>query len=296
MESKDFDAFYNSLIADKKRDIVPHIEDTTLSKERKRILDNLYLKEVCRFVFTEGKLEFGAGVAEALVQYLAKGELRLCNVEQWLYSSSKHLNEQWLYANLYKDTNVDKQFFMSSIGSFFSDVISRIGEQHLNGIPSTLMDFNVMLHIFIMKTKAMKCNTDLWNGVDLSSCKDRSPYTKKAFDIFRFQYNQQVVNDMKVFIRMTLNSLAELDVGVDNISALGLIDHVALDVLGQNYRFDNGYNTVEPDVEELDKISRKILRIYERRTSERIRHVKRVSSPKLKVYLCSADSYQYLIA
>ena len=68
MDSRDFEAFYNSLIDDEQRDIVPHIKDSKLSKERKRILDNLYLKEVCRFIFEEGRFEFGTGVAEALVQ------------------------------------------------------------------------------------------------------------------------------------------------------------------------------------------------------------------------------------
>ncbi len=294
MDSRDFEAFYNSLIDDEQRDIVPHIKDSKLSKERKRILDNLYLKEVCRFIFEEGRFEFGIGVAEALVQYLAKGELRLCNMEQWLYSNEKCLNEQWLYANLYKEERGAKYFPHTALSSFFSDVVSKMSLQHLNGVSSTVMDFNIMLHIFIMKSRSMKCNTDVWNGVDISECKTRSTYTTEAFNIFRFQYNQQVANDMMSYIYMVLNGLAVNSGHIENTSGLGMLDHVALDVLGQSYRFDNGYNTVEPNLKELDKINKKILRIYERRASRIVTNVQ--TDPVLRVYLCSADSFQYLVA
>ena len=294
MDSRDFEAFYNSLIDDEQRDIVPHIKDSKLSKERKRILDNLYLKEVCRFIFEEGRFEFGTGVAEALVQYLAKGELRLCNMEQWLYPTAKKLNEQWLYAHLIQDPKVDRNFKQTAFSAFFGDIVSRLGEQHLNGVTSTMMDFNVMLHIFIMKTRACKNNTDVWNGIDLSECRTRSPYTVGVFNLFRYHYRQQVANDVSAFISMTLSALSEFESGMENTNSLGMLDHVALDVLGQSYRFDNGYNTVEPDVEELDKISRKILRIYERRTNTRVSGIQ--TDPSLTVYLCSADSFQYLVA
>lgn len=289
MDSRDFEAFYSSLITEEQRDTVPHIEDSKLSKESKRILDNLYLKEVCRFIFEEGRFEFGIGVSEALVQYLTREELRLCNMQQWLYVSHNRLSEQWLYTNLLHDST--KTFRRTAVANFFSDIVAKLGQQRLNGISSTVMDFNVMLHIFMQKTKALKCNTDLWNGVHISECVSRAVNTRDAFNIFRFQYNQQMANDMYAYIVMTLNSLSLLESDMDNICSLGMLDHVALDVLGQKYRFDNGYNTVEPDVPELDKISRKILRMYERRVRRG-----NMTEPRLTVYLCSADSFQYLVA
>ena len=292
MDNRDFEAFYSSLINSEQRVVIPSIKNSTLSKDRKHILDNLYLKEVCRFIYEEGRFEFGAGLSEALVQYLVNGELRLCNMNEYLYDNAKYTNEHWLYANLFQNASEDKRIYRSSLASFFSDIVSRINRQFNNGVESHIMDFNLMLHLFIMKTRAMKCNTDNWNGVNLSDCKKRSTYTEEAFHIFRFQYNQQIVNEVDALIRMTLNSLATFEKGLTDTRSLGMLDHVALDMLGQRYRFDNMYNILEPNLEELDKHNRKILRIYEKRAKG---FNLNYTDPTLRVYLCSADSFQYIV-
>ena len=81
--NSEFEDFYNSLATDEQKDLSVATK-AGLVKDRNKVLHNLYLKEACKFIYEQGKSEYGVGVAETLIQYLLNGELRLCSPQEYV--------------------------------------------------------------------------------------------------------------------------------------------------------------------------------------------------------------------
>ena len=292
--NSEFEDFYNSLATDEQKDLSVATK-AGLVRDRNKVLHNLYLKEACKFIYEQGKSEYGVGVAETLIQYLLNGELRLCSPQEYVYPNKNSIGESILYSDFInrKCIGFSNYFAKSSLHTFFSDLVAYVGGQFNSGVFTNIVDFNLMLHIYIMKTRALKNNTNLWNGVDISECKDLSLSTGVGFKVFRFQYNQQIVNETTCLIRMLINSLTIPKFNGENSTSLGMLDHVALDLMSSRYRFDNLHNIVEPDMYLLYTHNRKILREYEGRATQS--SASNNQPPKLKVYLCSSNSVKYVL-
>lgn len=291
----DFEEFWKSITNEEQRDLQPKIVGSSLNADRHDLLGKVYMKEVCRFIWEEGRYEYSQGVAEVLAQYLVKGTLRLCSMQEYLYPTNKYLGESWLYSDFIGRSNIGyaSYFAKSSLATFFADLVSYVGGQYNNGVYSHIVDFNLMLHIYIMKTRCMKNNTNLWNGVNLCECDDYAPATRMGFKVFRWQYNQQIVNETSSLLNMLINCLTIANSNEVNETSLGMLDNVALDIMSKRYVFDNIYNVVKPDLMWLDNHNKKILREFERRSYGHGRA--QGSMPKLRVYLCSSYSSKYTI-
>ena len=290
-----FEDFYEDLVSEEET-MRPIFHGSSSIVESTKILDKVYLKEVCNFIYEHGTSAYNKGYAEALIKYLVDGSIKLCSMKEFLFTNPSKTAENMFYADIMhnRKLSIANYFGSSSIATFFTDLVTLSKGNQLNCSYTNIIDFNLMYHIYIMKTRRLKNNSNIWNGIDISNCPEYSPATRIGFNVFRYQYNQQITNEIRGLLRMCINCMSiNAPKGIENKASLGIMDLVSLDMLHSKYRFDNSSGIVEPNIEELYKHNAKILREFEMRSKPD--NPKNYILPKLRVYLCSSLSIEYLV-
>lgn len=289
--NEQFEEFYNNI--HESQNVSSDFLKSNFVKDVQVLTNEFYLKEICKYMYEHIDL-FGKGYTEALIKYINDGMLKICSVPEFLYKRKVMSDCIYLSDSLKKHTlDISRCFAKSSLASFFSDIVDYTVSCQRHGLNMNIMDFNIMLHIYIMKTRTLKNNTSVWNGVDVSKCDGYSDSTKMGFKIFRFQYNQQIVNEVKSLLKMCINCMSVFGSDTqENNTTIGMLDIVALDMQPERFVFDNINSVVEPVPSELYKHNIKILNALEARGNM---DDAKVISPKLRVYLCSTSSLEYRI-
>lgn len=293
MFSEEFEEFYNSL-TNGNSILQGDKVSSSLHEDREELLNAVYTKKLCNFLYEHSDV-YGKGYTKVLIKYILDGTIKVCSLNEFLYDTYSSLGENIIYSNIFKmsKASVAPYFAKSSLTSFFTDIVNLAVANQNNGLSINIMDFNIMLHLYIMKTKKLKNNTSIWNGVDISGCDVYSESTRVGFRIFRYQYNQQITNEIKMLLNMCINCLnLRGSTKLENNSSLGMLDIVAIDMDSSRFRLDNGYNIVEPMMKELYKHNVKILNVFESKSRD-YRSAAR-TLPKLRVYLCSTLSTDYV--
>ena len=286
-----FEDFYDSVVPDEKKDISINTEnDRDLEKEK--VLNNLYLKENCKFIFNKGASVYNVATAEKFITYLAEGYLNISNPQSFLYENSYDVKKYFTYAELlnnFKGTCKNRNFRCTGINTFFTDIISILGTHFMNGNSVNLVDFNIMLSLFIDKAKRTKASNPIWNGVNLEECEDYALSTKIGFRIFRFQYNAELANTVKYLFKGMIRALTINDKSKINPCSVGILDSVGLDFLAKDYNFSTNYEVLHPEPEKLKRHTVKILNYFEALKN------KDAVPPNLNVYLCCTNNPEYLV-
>ena len=286
-----FDEFYDEHASKEQKDLSVNIGKDRNS-ERSRLLNNIYLRENCKFIFENACTIFNTGCAETLVEYLLEGLLTIDNPESYLSKGKFDIKSYFTFYELVRRqlcACTTHYFAKMSLATAFADVLSLMGTQYMNGTSCNLVDFNLMVHLFILKTQVLKNLTSVWNGVDVSKCEDYSASTKVGFRIFKYQYKAQIVNEIKAFMRFAVNSLTIKDSTIPNRCSLGFLDNYAVDMIGQDYVFSNGTSVVKPDKDDLKKHNMKLLNVFEGAVKPN------ASAPNINIYLFCPTSYQYFV-
>ena len=290
--NNEFEDLYNSLHEYQETELNPPMSNS--QRGRETILNEYYLKEICRYMYKHAEL-FGLPYTKTLIKYINTGVIRICSVPEFLYNTKRKVSESIYYSDIVRNSssNIRMNFSRTNLATFFSDLVTFAVAYQNSGLDTNIIDFNVMLHLYIMKTKKLKNNTNIWNGVDINNCSDYSEATKTGFKIFRYQYNQQITNETRSLLKMCVNCMSLFgDRMLENNSSLGILDIVGIDMQPSRFMFDNINSVVEPVPSELYKHNIKILNLFEQRA--RIVN-KEVVLPKLRVYLCSTNSVDYMI-
>ena len=190
--NQDFEDFYNSIydIESPRPDFV----GSCLYRDSHDILEQIYKKELCQFIY-EHDTTYGKSYIQTLIKYIVEGKISVKGLNEFLYKTKSTLGESFFYADMFKKPykgSVATMFYQSSLSSFFTDLVSfSVGSKNC-GTYTNIVDFNFMLHTYIMKTKKLKNNTSVWNGVDVSKAEGYSESTKVGFQIFRYQDKQDI--------------------------------------------------------------------------------------------------------
>lgn len=288
LTNHNFELLYNSLLPIEEDEV----KYPSSTDERDDILRKHFLKRVCEYVYVEGKKVYNLGFAEQLVKYLVSGDIELKCMPQYLYKDKCDVSTDIRYEYLIHD-RCDlcraPYFANSSITTFFSDIVSLCGKQMYSGLYMNILDFNLMFHIYLLKTQRIKNNSEYWDGVDLKNCDEYANSTQQVFKLFQFQYNAQMANTVKYLLRMCINALTIADnPKQENRVSLGILDKPAIEILGEKYIFNNRFNVLTINDDELRQCNEKILNEFEQRSKQKCMHCN--SQPKLRVYLCSSHA------
>ena len=287
-----FNEFYDEYASEEQKDTKIDFSKPKCL-ERAKVLKNLYLRGNCEFIYKKACSTFDTGCAETLVQYLLDELITINNPDNFLVESLGSVKEYFTFKEIVKEGRngicAALNFNSTSICTFFSDILSIMGTQYMNGVSCNLLDFNLFIYLMIAKTKKLKNNSDIWDGVDISKCEEYSESTRVGFRIFRYQYNAQIVNTIISLLRMAVSIMTIKDGTIPNLCSFGLLDRTAIDLLGKEYVYNNGTKIIRPDADDIKRYNIKILGVFEKGSNPN------VSRPNLNVYLCYVHSVQYLI-